>query len=116
MSNTTTAYDMMVLYEKIANSEVLSKESNEKMIEILLDQYYNEMIPAKLPTDVKVAHKTGSITGVRHDAGIVMLPDGKKYVLVLLSKNLENPDASIEKMAEVSGKIYQYVIDNYKNS
>ena len=116
LSNTTTAYDMMVLYEKIANGDALSEDSNNKMIEILLDQYYNKMIPAKLPSDVKVAHKTGSITGVRHDAGIVMLPDGRKYVLVLLSKNLEDPDKSVAKMAEISGLIYEYVVNQNKTS
>ena len=78
------------------------------MINILLDQHFNEIIPAKLPADVKVAHKTGYITGIQHDAGIVYLPGGKKYVLVLLSKNLENKDEGIAVMANVSAMVYRY--------
>jgi beta-lactamase class A len=107
--NATTAYDLMVIFEKMANGETVDKESSDLMIKILLDQKFNEIIPAKLPKDVKVAHKTGTITGVHHDSGIVFLPDGKKYVLVLLSKELKDVDAGTKALAEVSGMIYNHV-------
>jgi len=78
------------------------------MIKILLDQKFNEIIPARLPKEVKVAHKTGFITGVHHDSGIVFLPDGKKYVLVLLSKGWTDEATTINAMAKVSELTYQY--------
>ncbi|MDZ7934326.1 MAG: serine hydrolase [Emticicia sp.] len=106
LSNTTTAYDLMLIFEKIAQNKVLDKKSCEEMRKILFDQKFNEIIPEKLPKDVKVAHKTGSITGVQHDSGIVYLPDGRKYVLVLLSKKLKNADAGVKVLAEVSEIIY----------
>jgi beta-lactamase class A len=56
-----------------------------------------------------VAHKTGSITGVQHDGGIVLLPDGRKYVLVLLSSKLKDVDLGVEAMAKVSEIIYKHV-------
>lgn len=80
------------------------------MIQILLQQKFNEIIPALLPKDVKVAHKTGSITGVQHDSGIVFLPNGRKYVIVLLSKNLDDEKAAVTSMAKVSRLIYDYVV------
>ncbi len=80
------------------------------MIRILLDQRFNSVIPAKLPKTVKVAHKTGSIATVRHDSGIVFLPDGRKYVLILLSKEIKSDAAVVESLATVSGMIYQYFI------
>lgn len=110
LSNSTTAYDLMVLFEKIGKREAVSESASQQMIDILLDQKYNDMIPAKLPSEVKVAHKTGEITGVRHDSGLVILPDGRQYVLVLLSKKLKNPEQSIQKMATVSEMVYQYVL------
>lgn len=58
------------------------------MIDILSDQHFNDLIPKYLPKEVKIAHKTGAITGVQHDAAIVELPDGNRYVLVILSKTL----------------------------
>ena len=106
MNNTVTAYDLMVIFEKIAQKTVVSKEDAEGMIKILLDQKFREKIPAKLPKDVKVAHKTGSITGVQNDSGIVYLPDGRKYVLVLLSRKLKDEKKGVEVLADVSRMIY----------
>jgi len=108
LNNQVTAYDLMLLYQTIANEETVNAEASMAMIDILLDQQFNEIIPAKLPKEVKVAHKTGSITGVQHDSGIVFLPDGRKYILVLLSKDLQDVDAGIEAMANVSEMIYKY--------
>lgn len=110
MNNQVTAYDLMLLFEKIDKEEIVNAEASMAMMDILLDQQFNDIIPAKLPTDVKVAHKTGSITGVRHDSGIVFLPDGKKYVLVLLSKDLEDENAGVHAMADVSELLYQYTV------
>lgn len=111
LNNTTTAYDLMLIFEKIAKEEMVSKTASEAMTRILLDQKFKEIIPAKLPADVKVAHKTGSIGGVRHDSGIVLLPDGRKYVLVILSKKLEDEKSSVNAMAKVSEMIYKSVTE-----
>jgi beta-lactamase class A len=108
LNNTTTAYDLMLIFEKIAEGKAVNKSSSDEMIKILLQQEHNEIIPAELPKEVKVAHKTGSITGVHHDSGIVFLPDGRKYVLVLLSKNLQDDNAAVKAMARVSRMIYDF--------
>jgi beta-lactamase class A len=109
MSNTTTAYDLMVIFDILAREEMVSHEASHAMTDILLDQRFNDIIPKKLPKDVRVAHKTGNINGVHHDSGIVFLPDGRKYVLVLLSKNLADEEAGKEAMASVSELIYKHV-------
>jgi beta-lactamase class A len=109
--NITTPYDLMVIFEKIANGQAVNKVSSDAMIDILLDQRFNTLIPANLPSDVKVAHKTGSIKGVHHDSGIVFLPDGRKYVLVIMSKDLKDEDAATAGMAKVSEMIYKHVVN-----
>lgn len=109
LNNEVTAFDLMILFEKIAREEMVSAEASMAMIDILLDQKFKDIIPAKLPTDAKVAPKSGSITGVRHDSGIVYQPNGKKYVVVLLAKGLEDSDAGVEMLATVSEMIYHYV-------
>ncbi|MEO6905924.1 MAG: serine hydrolase, partial [Ginsengibacter sp.] len=108
LNNTTTAYDLMLIFKEIAEEKAVNKNFSDAMINILLKQEHNEIIPAELPKEVKVAHKTGSITGVQHDSGIVFLPDGRKYVLVLLSKNLKDENAAIKAMAQVSKIIYDF--------
>ena len=71
MNNVVTAYDLMLIYEKLVDNKFVNERLTNEMIKILLQQKHNSRIPAKLPTEVKVAHKTGSITGVGHDSGIV---------------------------------------------
>ena len=110
LNNTTTAYDLLLIYEQMATEKLISDAASKEMIKILLDQRFNEIIPARLPKNVKVAHKTGSITGVQHDSGIIFLPDGKKYVLVLLSRfDPADEKKAIEAMADVSKLIYDYM-------
>ncbi len=110
LNNTTTAYDLLLIYEQMANEKLISDAASKEMIRILLDQRFNEIIPAQLPKNVKVAHKTGSITGIQHDSGIVFLPDGKKYVLVLLSRfDPADEKKAIKAMADVSKLIYDYM-------
>ena len=110
MNNTTTAHDLLIIFEKIAKGKAINAEASQAMINILLDQRFNDIIPAGLPANVKVAHKTGFITHVHHDSGIVFLPDGRKYVLVLLSKDWDDEKAAIEAMVHISAMIYKYLI------
>jgi beta-lactamase class A len=109
LSNTTTAYDLMLIFNRMAEGKIINQHICNEMIKILLDQKHNTLIPAFLPKEVKVAHKTGTITGVHHDSGIVFLPDGRKYTLVILSKKLEEEPVATVAMARVSEMIYQYV-------
>jgi beta-lactamase class A len=109
-SNTTSAQSLMVIYEKLAKGEVVSPGASAAMIEILKRQNYQDVIPALLPTGVTVAHKTGSISGVVHDSGIVLLPDGRRYVLVLLSKELPDLDEGTRLLQNISKMIYDYMI------
>ncbi len=108
LNNTTTAFDLALIFEKIARGKPLGKKASKEMLNILFDQKFNEIIPAKLPADAKVAHKTGSITGVQHDSGIVFLADGNKYVLVLLSRKLKDPAAGVVALSEVSEMVYDF--------
>ncbi|MEJ0102020.1 MAG: serine hydrolase [Bacteroidota bacterium] len=109
LNNTTTAYDLMLVFEKIATGKIVNKTACDAMIKILLDQKFNDIIPARLPATVKVAHKTGWLTGVEHDSGIVYLPDGRKYILVILSQKLEDQDAAKKAMIAISEMIYKYL-------
>jgi beta-lactamase class A len=111
LSNKVTAYDLMLIFEKLAKGEAVSKEASESMLDVLSKQEFNTIIPANLPPGTKVAHKTGWIKGLHHDSGIVYGPDGKTYVLVLLSRELKDEDAGVATMAKVSKMIYDYAVN-----
>ncbi len=110
LSNSTTAYDLMKIFEGLGNGTVVNEKASKEMVDILLDQKFNEIIPSKLPEDVKVAHKTGWITGVHHDSALLILSNAKKYVLVLLSKKLEDEEKGVEALANISKMVYDYVV------
>lgn len=109
LSNSTTANDLLMIMKAIANETAGTTEDCEAMLAILKDQEWNDMIPKYFPKGVEVAHKTGSITGVHHDAAIVYHPNGKKYVLVLLSKNLKDFDKGTDQLAQISKSIYDFM-------
>ena len=77
LNNTTSAKDLLIIYEKLAKGKIIDNESSAIMIDILKDQKYDDIIPKYLPKDIEIANKTGMITGVHHDSGIVFLKDGK---------------------------------------
>jgi len=108
LSNSTTANDLLVIMKAIAEGKAGTKNDCNAMIAILKRQEWNDMIPKYLPETVEVAHKTGSITGVHHDAAIVYLQDGRQYVLVLLSKNLKDFDKGTDQLAQISKTIYEF--------
>lgn len=107
LNNTTSAKDLLIIYEKLAKGKIIDKESSAIMINILKDQKYDDIIPKYLPKDIEIANKTGMITGVHHDSGIVFLKDGKKYVIIILSKNMSDMESGTEMMAKISELIYK---------
>lgn len=115
LNNTTTAYDLMVLFEKIAKNEMVNAAASEGMVDILMSQHFKNIIGGKLPPDVKVASKSGSITSVCHDSGIVYLPDGRRYVVVMLSRGIDDHKAASQLLSNVSKLIYDYNKSKHKS-
>lgn len=108
LNNVTSAYDQMKIYEQIALGQAVNGDASKKMIEILVQQFYRDIIPVQLPSGTTVAHKTGWITGVFHDAGIIFLPNGGKLVLVLLSKGATDEGATKLALSTVAALVYNY--------
>ena len=107
LNNTTSAKDLLIIYEKLAKGKIINNKSSAIMIDILKDQKYDDIIPKYLPKDIEIANKTGMITGVHHDSGIVFLKGGKKYVIIILSKNMSDMESGTEMMAKISELIYK---------
>jgi beta-lactamase class A len=99
LNNTTTARGLLVLFEKIAQGSAVDPTADAWMKEMLLRQRFNEGIPAGLPDGIPVAHKTGSITRINHDAGIVLAP--RPYVLVVLVRGIDDRKKSATLIAEL---------------
>lgn len=86
LNNEVTANGLVKLLRLIADGKAYSQKVCDQMLQIMLDQQYKSGIPAGLPNAARVAHKTGNISTVHHDAGIVYLDGRKPYVLVILTQ------------------------------
>jgi beta-lactamase class A len=109
LNNTTTARDLATLLEAIETGRAASKASCDRMRDVLLHQEFNDEIPAGLPPGTPVAHKTGWITGVLHDAAIVYPPNRKPYVLVVLTRDIPDDKVARALIADVSRLVYASV-------
>ena len=103
-NNTTTARALLRLMEAIAHGEAVDQASSREMVAILERQTFNDGIPAGLPPGTRVAHKTGEITRIQHDAAIVF--SRRPFVLVVLTRGLENPKESTALIAEITRQLY----------
>ena len=100
LNNTTDAPALLTLFWKLGRGEVVSPAASSAMVGILERQHFNDAIPAGLPPGTIVAHKTGTITGIHHDAGIVFGP--RPYALVVLVRGIEDESRSAAVIADIT--------------
>ena len=94
---------VLELYERYRqNPDSVDPATREAMLEILHAQEFNSMIPERLPKGARVAHKTGEISTVCHDAGIVFLPERKPYVVAILTSMPVSVETRTGPVAEIS--------------
>ena len=105
-NNETTAAGLLQLFAAL-RGDFLSKASRDMAINILLQQRFNSMIPAPLPSHASVAHKTGEISTACHDAGIVYLPEREPYILVVLTEVAPETNGRRETIAKISDAVFR---------
>lgn len=109
INNRVTADGLVQLLRLIAEERALSPELSRAMLDILHDQEFRSGIPAGLPADARVAHKTGEISTVAHDAGIVYLPHRKPYIVAILSEWEPETAGRTPTIAAASYMIYEHL-------
>lgn len=107
LNNTTTARDLAILMRALAEGRAVSREASREMADVLAAQKFNEGIPSGLPAGTRVAHKTGSITKIEHDAGVVYPPNRKPYVLVVLVRGIADEKRAHRLIADISRAVYE---------
>lgn len=105
--NRTSPWDMARLLRELHGRQLLDEAHSERALSMMRRQQYREKIPLMLPPELSVAHKTGELEGVRHDMGIVEVPD-HPYVLVLLSERGQQPWEVDRALAELSHEVYRW--------
>jgi beta-lactamase class A len=109
INNMVTADGLLRILVLLSEGKAFSPALSRRMMDILHGQEFNQGIPARLPKGTRVAHKTGEISTVAHDAGVVYLPKRKPYVLVILTEwDPEGPGRS-RTIAAISHTIYEFL-------
>ena len=111
LNNETTAAALATLLEALRDGRAVSPAADAAMRDVLARQRFDEMIPAGLPAGTRVAHKTGWITRIHHDAAIVYPEGAAPYVLVVLTEGLDDHDVSARLGAEVSRAVYEVLVE-----
>jgi len=120
LSNTTSARALTRVMEVIARCErgevdeaiePLTAADCAAMTEILTGQEFTDQIPAGLPEGVRVANKTGWITGIAHDAAIVYPAGRTPYVLVVMTRGLDDHEVATRAIASVSAVVWDSLIE-----
>ena len=106
INNRVTADGLAALLRLIAEERAFTPELSREMLDILHAQEFRNGIPARLPRAVRVAHKTGDISTIAHDAGVVYPQGRRPYVIAVLTE--WSPDAAgrAAAIAEVSQAVY----------
>lgn len=102
----TSASDIAKFFEKLYLGQLGSRESTQKMVDLLKGQQLNNKLPKYLAKELIIAHKTGEIGWFSHDGGIVYSIGGD-YIIVVLSRS-DQPAAAEERIAKLSKAIYEY--------
>jgi len=117
--NATCAYDLGVMLERIASGTMVSKAASEQIVKIMAGQrlgrfrtalpYAERVEPhvqtLALPAEGKVivASKGGTLTdyGILHDSAIFYLPDGRYYIMAMLTES--SSVAAADKIIQQAG-------------
>lgn len=101
-----TPRDICRLFELLEGRAILDAPSCDAVLDILKRTKTDTRIPALLPKGTIVAHKTGTIRGVRCDAGVVYAPSGP-YAVAILSRGVQSDLRTDLALAEVSLAVYE---------
>ncbi|UFJ43258.1 class A beta-lactamase-related serine hydrolase [Brevibacillus humidisoli] len=118
--NQVTAADMAELYRRMASGRIISYNSCLQMISILKRQQIRDSLPLHLPDPDpenigaqplwELAHKTGSVTNMRHDTGILYVGQSA-CILSVLSKDVPAKVAH-DTIGRIGQAVYQSLAGN----
>jgi len=109
ISNRVTGDGLVQLLRLIAEERAFTPELSCAMVDILHEQEFRSGIPAGLPANARVAHKTGEISTIAHDAGIVYLPNRKPYVVAILTEWDPETTGRSPTIAAASYLVYEHL-------
>jgi hypothetical protein len=109
IDNTTTTGDVALFLRLLLDRQIVNRAASERILDILVQRARMDpnWLLASLPRDLRAAHITGTLPGVRADAAIVEAGD-QRYILVLFVRDPNEP-AMEAAIARASAEIFAAV-------
>lgn len=105
--NFTTAKDLGRFLEDIYMCNILETKYCQEMIYIMQNQLDARMMRRELKDEVVIAHKTGNLMGLNHDAGIIFGSRGE-YVFIMFTWDAKDNLLGRKLIGKVSKLVYEY--------
>ena len=112
--NWATPRAVGTFFAMLAKGQLVSPAASARMLARLGRQQINDRLPAQLPAGVVVAHKTGNLPALTHDAGIIFTPSGPRVVVVMTWNAFDGEADSF--IASVGALVYSAILEPYANA
>ena len=108
-TNTTNSKDLVRLLALLAKNKLVSSQSQSRALDILRRTTTKTLLPAGLGPGAVIAHKTGDIGFAIGDAGIIDMPNGKRYLAAVLVKRPYDDVRGRNFIRQLSQMVYTYL-------
>ena len=107
-TNTISTQDLVSLLAMIDLGKLIEPRSRDRFMDIMRRPVTNTLLPQGLPDEARIIHKTGDIASSVGDAGIVDMPNGKRYAIAVMVKRPDNDQRANELIRQISRATYEY--------
>src|SRR3989454_49419 len=112
--NWVTPRALGTFFTLLATRQLISPAASDRMLARLARQQINNRLPAQLPKGVVVAHKTGNLAGVTHDAGIIYTKSGPRIVVAMTWDALDEDADNF--ISSVGASVYSAILEPSANA
>ncbi|HYV21341.1 MAG TPA: serine hydrolase [Candidatus Bathyarchaeia archaeon] len=112
--NYATPHAVGTFFTLLAKRQLISPAASDRMLARLERQQINDRLPAQLPGDVVIAHKTGNLSGVTHDAGIIYTKTGPRVVVAMTWDALDDDAANF--ISSIGSLVYSSNLEPAANA
>jgi beta-lactamase class A len=107
-TNLTTPKELATTLAAVDQGELVSRRSRDLVLSIMQRTENDSLLPQGLEKNAAIAHKTGSLGELLADAGLIDMPNGKHYLLVVIVKRPRNDPRGVELIRQISRTVYTY--------
>ncbi|MEH1942772.1 MAG: serine hydrolase [Nostoc sp.] len=111
-TNTTSPRELGNLMAIVSQGNLVSMPSRDLMLDILRRTQKDTLLPSGLGTGARIYHKTGDIGTMLADAGLIVVPTGKRYIASVMVQRPQNDPRAEKLISSISRAAYQELSQN----